>query len=260
VSIKPLHDGALWKNLRGIASSREANVTLGLEEPTVTALILIKVGVDLPVVQVEDVATEETIGVVEAVAPELLEQVGMGVVGGPNLVLVLLDGVAVHAGEDEVLRTKELDPVLQVGDGLGGLIVEEDRAKGEKDARTRGIQAGDPVVAGTKVAPETAASDALVLGGQLSQVGLQRSLGDVDGEVVSLVTTALKDSEEALDLSEIAVGKRKMLAPGSLCMNNRHEIFASRPLGASTVLCGMNLHVMRYGRGKLNLSGKSAHS
>jgi hypothetical protein len=155
--------------------------------------------------------------------------------------------VTIHAGKDEVLRTKELDPVLQVGDGLGGLIVEEDRAKGEKDARTRGIQAGDPVVASAEVTPETAAGDTLVLGGQLSQVGLQRSLGDVEGEVVSLVTTALEDSEEALDLSEITIGKRKMLAPGSLCVNSRYEIFASRPLGVSTVLCSMNLHVIRCG-------------
>lgn len=110
----------------GQSSARGAkyNVAFGAEEEPMTALILVELGTGLPVFRAEPLLAKQLVGVRKPIGPEGIKQVFAGVIGGPDLVSVLMDRVAIHACEDEILRAHEGNPLFEVRDGGGRDVVE----------------------------------------------------------------------------------------------------------------------------------------
>lgn len=200
VGIEPLD---LLAGGEHLPRSSELHVALRAEEEAVAALALVKLAAGLPVVGAQPLLAQQGVGVREAVCPELSVQIIVGVVRGPDLVMVLPDRVAVHAGEDEVLRPHEGGPLLQVRDGGGCGVVEEHRSEREEHARLGRVEVVDPVEAAEEVAPEAGAGDIRVLRCELVEVRAQGLVRDVEREVGRLVAALLEDGKEPADLAEI---------------------------------------------------------
>ncbi|KAG7149568.1 hypothetical protein HYQ46_001517 [Verticillium longisporum] len=128
------------------------------------ALLLIKLRTCIPIVRLEDIATKQAVRVLKSVGPESGKEVLVGVVGSPDLVAMVGEGVSIHAGKNDIRLLQQRGPLLERGEGCLKLVVEEDGTKREEYAWCGGRKGGDKCIACREVAPKAGGQDTRVLG------------------------------------------------------------------------------------------------
>lgn len=123
VRVEPVQFVTLVESL---VEALKANVFVGAEEEAVAGGgSSLEGSKELPVLLAEPLLTNELVGLFESIEEELAVQVIAGVVGIPELLLVLGGEVAIHADEEIVLGAKHLCPAAEMGQCLIPGVVAE---------------------------------------------------------------------------------------------------------------------------------------
>ncbi|PNY25593.1 hypothetical protein TCAP_04467 [Tolypocladium capitatum] len=183
------------------------------EEPMACSRLLLELCLKIPILFAEPRLAGEPVGVVETVDEELPVQAVLGMVGCPYLIFVLGEQVAVHSDEQQVIRSHDLGPRPEMGQGFEERVIAEHRPQREEQAW--GLDTLHIILTVLKSPPETGAFDVAVRG-RLTDVGLERLLGNVQGQVLGWHSCGFKGSKQAFDFARVASWTTQFVSMGSI--------------------------------------------
>lgn len=176
-------------------------------------------GLEFPVLLLEQAVPKAFIRVFQPVDKEFAEQIVAGMIGGPDLIFVVGDQMAIHANQHTVLRPQRRSPASKVAQSRGPSIVAEYRTEGQKKPG-RGYL-GHVRQSVLECAPETAAFDncirAAMVGNQARYALVKRGLGNVEGQVRGRDVAGFELGQEMVNFCCIA----RMTEAKALVSNSR---------------------------------------
>lgn len=176
-------------------------------------------GLVLPVLLLEQVVPKTLIRVFQPVNKKIAEQIVAGMIGGPDLISVVGDQMAIHANQHSVLRPQRRGPASKVAQSRGPSIVAQYRTEGQKKPRRRYV--GHVLQSVLECAPEAAAFDncirAAMVGNQARYALVKRGLGNVEGQVRGRDVAGFELSQKMVNFCCIA----RMTEAKALVSNSR---------------------------------------